>query len=325
MDLKYVWAPKPNVYGWAIFADTVHELASVAGMHPHMEGKEALRGIRMMARQRAITLRKMLREGMIDKHVARAGFHKVREAVPRPPFVHEKVGTIEFSYEHGGHAFATSYLNHRMEVHDIPGMIPTGNGVWELDSMIFDIETKPILSRTEWMRQKIIEIYKEDENKRRKYSLGDLIWYVANTEGAHAETIRGKGKRKDLDWLEILGSQETIIYQHWIVICATCYIYNQMKEGFLWRESEWKKEMGRHWIPPLSFEGVGGSKGLIALPVTMPMVSLTSDKKRQRLLRIQRPNKQTSLDTEMADQSLMGPPIGGICYAVTAAAEDFRT
>ena len=60
----------------------------------------------------------------------------------------------------------------------------------------------------------MVEIVSEDG---KTYTMGEILKYVANTEGAHADTGTEKrsGKKKDAGKLENIGSVEDITYILW--------------------------------------------------------------------------------------------------------------
>ena len=86
---------------------------------------------------------------------------------------------------------------------------------------------------------RIIEGSKDEE-----YTLGDLIKYVADKEGAHWDFK----KHSSLDRIENISNPSNITYPHWVVLCVACYIYTRIHEGMKTNEGAWRQELQQLWM-----------------------------------------------------------------------------
>ena len=130
-----------------------------------------------------------------------------------------------------------------IKLYDLAGWA-YGEGLTDmtLETGIFNCVAPPALGLAEWKKQPMIRII--EGSKDEEYTLGDLIKYVADKEGAHWDFK----KHSSLDRIENISNPSNITYPHWVVLCVACYIYTRIHEGMKTNEGAWRQELQQLWM-----------------------------------------------------------------------------
>lgn len=187
----------------------------------------------------SVEMRKLLIDGgrfMERRIIERARFKRLARKFPIEggASVMRAQGTI------GGQSHNSYY-----EWHSLPGCAVHNPGLnwWKFYSAIFEEAGSSMMGIDQWLKQKIVGIWSIYEDGGRKYkglSLGQILKYIVNKEGAHVEITRDP-KEMDKDFLCLVGDQDKFSYLHWIVICMAIYLYNRQHISALARPDVWQK------------------------------------------------------------------------------------
>ena len=302
------WTPnKKRFYDeWRTFSDIIYEMEHgfKAISDPYFHST----GMRVEARRMSVIARKLLLDGsMLKRLIYRPTFHRLN-LIPRnwasitiaignkgDVLSRTEIGKVELNNLPGYTLALSSGKIEKVGLPKLPGGAGTlaGSDGWNLYSEIFDRRTEPNLRLDRWMKQPLLEGMIGDKFIR--CSIEQVVKYVANTEGAHSETLvcnprtarsyRHEKATKLGQWLEMLGGlnemvEDSITYPHWVVMCAVAYIYNQIQIGFRYKEIAWKKEMGKCYPGDRGYVDISGR---IPLLIQGPFASLESDKLGKRL------------------------------------------
>ena len=247
-----------------------------------MSGHIDQRIIRIGARTSSVILRRLLLEGLLHRAVRGPRFHKLVKPLDPEPLVLDKGINLSYLPTLSSKALWVTHRDDRFEIHSLPGLIHKGFMQFELDSDIFGIanlsepdKNPPELNVGRWINQKVFKV----EPREKPFSLRDILHYVADTEGGHPHNYNKGKKAKYAQFLELLGSQDTFIYPHWLVICVAIYLHNRHARGLnsseLWDiyvandvVTNLDDYLPKGTVPHVHLKGEG------SLPMTGPFVPL---------------------------------------------------
>lgn len=260
-----IW--KPNQHSSAeqmrIYGDIIQEIDEL--LEPIGEQMIDNRKIRNNSRQASVAIRKLLlNERLLEKVVEKPRMHKLTFIQDSIPSVIN--GEIIFHRVDPAPHYTTK-VKFRRELHSLPGwtLIQDTPGDYRINSDIFE-DDEPKMNIDQWLGQPMISVTTEQGDKT--FTLGDILKYVANKEGAH---IDNKPSRiETAHFLEHIGGQDTFIYPHTVVTFAAIYIRNRQRKGLELHPEEWGKHIAGGLVPPLERMVVlhGETRGLSMAGIT---------------------------------------------------------
>lgn len=269
-----VWQPKHNATETHMrsFGDTMHELRKFV---LSMTENPTDRDFRIEARRASVALRKLLLDdkALLRNVMQTPMFHKLVKPMDTEPAILNMNGPISYRASLDSPPLWTTRIKGKIEIHSLPGWTHRVFSQWELTSDIFDISIPPELTRGKWLTQPLLKI--ETEKDKKVFSLQDVLRYVANTEGAHAddyEPPRGKlkGKARDAQFLEMLGGQDTLTYPHWVAVCVATYLYNRHHAGLVLQREEWQPHVEKNVVTSLDEYALRTGGFPVAPPLPLP-------------------------------------------------------
>ncbi len=243
------------------FGDAMAELKNCIESLGNKGENRKDREIRSTGRQIAVALRKLLfdraNEPIVLRVLERTRFHQLKGVKEGHPMNME--ADLKVSYVEGGQKIWTTEGKSNTRMESLPGWRREGI-LCEVDTEIFEEGETPRMELKEWLDQEMIEII---GRKTKTYTLKSLLKYVADTEGAHADTGSEdrSGKRRDGGKLEGLGSGRTWLYVHFISIACGMYILNRYCEEA--KGAKWEKWQEKDVIPETGTRGRWRMEGTI--------------------------------------------------------------
>ena len=230
------WTPAKSRADWNHFIDMLYSLRNK--IEDIVASNNSLRCTRVTAKEASVYLRTLLIDEKIKQFVLHPKFHKLARMKKRK----QQSWKVSLHTMPGGMG-ACLGRSERIRLHDLAGWT-YGKGLTDitLETGIFNCHAPPELELAEWKKQPMIRIV--EGSKDEEYTLGDLVKYVANKEGAHWDFE----KRGSLGRIENISNPSNITYPHWVVLCVACYIYTRIHEGMKTNEGAWRQELQQLWM-----------------------------------------------------------------------------
>lgn len=249
MKATWEWRPLHSVSDsdMRTFGDTMYDLGRLRLLTS--TSSISVRDTRNEARTASVALRKLLfQERLLHRVVQGPRFHKLVKPSDPDPFI---LGMdMRFSYLEPAEHLWTTHVKDRLEIHSLPGWTHSEVCTWKTSSEIFDRTKVPELNLGRWLNQPLLKIVDGEDQK--VFSLGELVTYIANTEGAHTVDYK-RGKSRDSRFLEMLGDQDTLIYPHWVVLCVAAYLYNRQQLGLAHQSEAWGPYVEKNMVTGLDY------------------------------------------------------------------------
>ena len=246
-----IWIPNPYAsrYELGMYGDTMQSLNDL--LMQLLNTQLDYRRIRNIARSISVHSRKLLEDGLLTRAIHRPKLHNLAE-VPNPePLTLTIDGTIAYKPSPNASNLWEIPVKNTFTLNSLPGYKHTGFSRWQPYTSIFAINTQPTLKMKDWLKKRLLTTI--INNEPTTLTLRDAIYYVADTEGAHADNYTNPRSQKaeKAKLLEIIGGQETLIYPHWLAICVGLYLCNYHVCGLNRNYSEWQHLIDDDVIPSL--------------------------------------------------------------------------
>lgn len=246
------WQPneRANPRDISALGDTTHELQGLLSSIPSdLANARSHVILRNKSRQTSVALRKLLQSNLLQKTIRKPRYHHLTPVKDTGPLSLRILGEDPRDPDYK--------IDAKLEFHSLPGWtLSTSTNRWEVDSRIFNVAQAPSLSVDKWLRQPLLAAV--DWHTKQNFTLGDILSYVANKEGAHVDWA---GKAKLEKYLEAVNDSESYTYPHWVNLFVAAYICCNLEFGMNQHPNKWEDIMRRCIFPPpedlgISFNGL---------------------------------------------------------------------
>ena len=206
------------------------------------------RAFRETARMSSVSIRKLLLDGAPLVQMALQGprFHKLAETIQSEPMILNSTVNLEYRPHVSSPAAWATRIHDSIEIHSLPGWSHSQMSTYKVSSAIFDESVAPTLKLKQFLNQQLIQVGRKGDEQ--KYSLGDVLKYVANTEGAHMDNYESDNKTKNAPYLEMMGGPDTFIYPHFVVLFVATYVRNCYSRS-LTSTNQWNCYLNKNIVP----------------------------------------------------------------------------
>lgn len=206
------------------------------------------RTFRETARMASVSIRKLLLDGapLVGMALQGARFHKLAETIRSEPMILDSTVNLEYRTHISSPAAWATRIHDSIEIHSLPGWSHSNMSTYQVDAAIFDESTAPTLKLKRFLNQQLIQVGRKGDEQ--KYSLGDVLKYVANTEGAHMDNYKSDNKTKNAPYLEMIGGSDTFIYPHFVVLFVAAYLRNRYSQS-LTSSNQWNRYLSKNIVP----------------------------------------------------------------------------
>ena len=245
-----------------VYGDTIHDLSQA--VHQVNESAGDSLELRIQSRRIAVSLRKLLHEGLLNRVVQRPMFHALKTPVDVDPIISDVTlhdGVKDYSM--------------RQEMRTLPGAQPLDVFEWRLTTAIFNLADEPTLSLNAWLNQRVVLITTETPERTQSHpaKIGDYIKYLADKEGAHSEDYLNPKPIKYADLLPFrtLGDLSHITYAHWLIYAIGLYLNNRQRHGIDNHPSGWGEYLNEGIITPIVLSGNYETKKSLSWTTPFPL------------------------------------------------------
>lgn len=249
MTTPHLWIPQQEVKDHAIraYGDMMLKMHNAVSILEHVHHNA--RQIRIAATICSTELRKLLlKERLLENILQERQFH--------PLFTPRNVDPIDFTTQLSD---GTQIYECHHQIQALPGAQPRSDYFtrWDFHTDIFKEEISPQLTLESWLDQPMILVKTESpaEKTQSAFTLGHMLTYVANKEGAHYEDPDNPREVKYLTYpkhMRILGDQKSFPYAHWIVLSVSIYLVNRQHAGINTYPTHWNPYLRDDAITALS-------------------------------------------------------------------------
>ena len=240
------------------FGDTMYELNDALRI---TSSSTEHREFRARARRASVSIRKLLSDGLINKVLYKPRFHKIKKPSDTDPFILGWNGKVSYVTQRGEQPLWTMEIDSKIEIHSLPGWIHQQVSLYEIDSDIFNNEIEPELPLNKWLKEPLLKV--ATKKYERSFSLGEILKYVANTEGAHTDNYEHRGnklsKAQAAQFMEAIGRADAFTYPHWVVMFVAIYLRNRQAQGLAEQAENWKPYIEKDAVSAL--DGYAHIKG----------------------------------------------------------------
>ena len=243
-----IWRPntKSKIAPMLAFDDT---MSSVECLVRQASGWTGEREIRRDAKMMSVPLRKLIdRDDLLNRCLDGPRFHALSEPHRTDSLFDLRMNkTISYKKSPKDEFLWTTNTEDQISIRSLLGYGLSGDkdGSWEIYSDIFRIDVEPTLKLRQWLGQPLLKILDDDTEK--VFSLGDIVKYVANTEGAHTDDYetgqKELSKAKASKYLEAIGRPYKFSYPHLVTVFVGIYLHNRHMRGIVEHKHEWVKEI----------------------------------------------------------------------------------